>query len=207
MEHELASAAETYERIAPIYDFLDGPYEVFWKRRLRQSVFNGLSGRVLDAGVGTGCNFVAYPTNAVVTGIDISHSMLLRARKRAARMELDIELARMDLCALDLPDRIFDAIAATFVFACIPDDRQQPALSELRRVCHPAGEMRLLDYRLSEEPVRRAAMQMKAPWLKWAFSATYTPGTNKYIEAAGWRVIEERPLIRDHVLMTRLKPM
>ena len=141
-----------------------------------------------------------------MTGLDLSDSMLARARKRATRMDIDIELAQTDLSALDLPDGLFDAIVATFVFACIPEDYQQPALLELRRVCHSTGEMRLLDYRLSEEPLRRAAMQMKAPWLKWAFSATYTPGTNKYIEAAGWRVIEERPLIRDHVLMTRLKP-
>ena len=48
------SNLKRYERIAPLYDLLDFPFEHFRYRRLRPLLFRGLAGRLLDAGVGTG---------------------------------------------------------------------------------------------------------------------------------------------------------
>jgi SAM-dependent methyltransferase len=42
------------------------------------SGFEGLSGRVLEAGVGTGRNFPFYPPDSSVVGIDISPAMKCR---------------------------------------------------------------------------------------------------------------------------------
>jgi hypothetical protein len=48
----------------------------------RQMVlFAGLSGSILDAGVGTGRNFPFYPRNAKIVGIDLSPAMLARAAR------------------------------------------------------------------------------------------------------------------------------
>ena len=82
--------------------------------------------------------------------------MLERARARAEKLGLLVELRRSDLTRLDWPDNRFDAIVATFVFACIEDHEQAAALSELRRVCKPDGEIRIVDYRLSPRPLVRA---------------------------------------------------
>src|SRR5690242_13926251 len=71
-----------YQRIAPIYDLLDLPFEHCRYRRIRPLLFAGLSGRILDAGVGTGRNFPFYPADADVLGIDISPAMLERAEAR-----------------------------------------------------------------------------------------------------------------------------
>ena len=71
-----------YERIAPLYDLLDSVYELTWKGQLRGHVFEGLTGRVLDAGVGTGCNIPYYPAGAEMTGVDLSPGMLRRAEAR-----------------------------------------------------------------------------------------------------------------------------
>ncbi len=49
----------TYARIARFYDFLDGPFERKRYQAMRPVLFEGLSGRLLDAGVGTGRNIVA----------------------------------------------------------------------------------------------------------------------------------------------------
>jgi len=57
---------DRYERIAPLYDWLDLPFEYGCYRRIRPIVFQGLSGRLLDAGVGTGRNFSFYPTDCHV---------------------------------------------------------------------------------------------------------------------------------------------
>ncbi|MBV8705040.1 MAG: hypothetical protein JO118_15185 [Acetobacteraceae bacterium] len=52
----MRSNFERYQRIAPLYDALDLAFETRRYRRLRPLLFERLSGRVLDAGVGTGRN-------------------------------------------------------------------------------------------------------------------------------------------------------
>ena len=76
------SNLERYERIAPFYDLLDLPFEYGRYRKIRPLLFEGLSGRLLDVGVGTGRNFQFYPPTAKVIGIDLSPAMLTRAEQR-----------------------------------------------------------------------------------------------------------------------------
>ncbi len=200
------NARQTYERIASIYDLLDAPYEIGWKRALRRRIFEGLSGAVLDAGCGTGCNFVAYPDAVKASGCDASAAMLERARARAEKLGLLVELRRSDLTRLDWPDHRFDGIVATFVFACIEDHEQAAALSELRRVCKPDGEIRIVDYRLSPRPLVRARQKLMSAWLNGTFAATYTPTTEKYFDEAGLEVMEETFIRGDVLKMIRLRP-
>src|SRR6185312_13496853 len=75
----------TYDRIAFFYDLLDAPYEYAWRRPLRRMMFAGLSGRILDAGAGTGPNLPFYPAGAEMHAIDVSRKMLDRAPGRLRR--------------------------------------------------------------------------------------------------------------------------
>jgi hypothetical protein len=59
---------ERYERIAWVYDLFDLPYGRY--RKIRPLLFWGLSGRILEAGVGTGRNFPFYPRGSEIVGID-----------------------------------------------------------------------------------------------------------------------------------------
>ncbi|NQU70496.1 MAG: methyltransferase domain-containing protein [Rhodospirillales bacterium] len=70
----------TYNRIARLYDIFDLPFEHVRYKPLRRVLFDGLSGALLDAGVGTGRNFPFYLDGCKVTGIDFSPAMLDRAR-------------------------------------------------------------------------------------------------------------------------------
>jgi len=203
---ESLNARKTYERIAFLYDLLDAPYEIGWKRALRRRMFEGLQGAILDAGVGTGCNFVAYPAGVKAFGCDASAAMLERARSRADRLGLMVELRCSDLTRLDWADATFDGIVSTFVFACIEDHEQLAALTELRRVCKPDGEIRIVDYRLSQRPLVRAKQKLMSKWLSGTFAASYTPTTENYFEAAGLEVIEEKFLRSDVLKMIRLRP-
>ncbi|WP_294541879.1 class I SAM-dependent methyltransferase [uncultured Rhodoblastus sp.] len=200
------NARTTYERIAFLYDFLDAPYEIAWKRPLRRRVFEGLQGAILDAGVGTGCNFAAYPPGVKASGCDASSAMLERARARAAKYAQPVELRCSDLTRLDWPDDTFDGIVATFVFACIEDHEQAAALSELRRVCKPNGEIRIVDYRLSPRRLVRTRQKLMSAWLNGTFAATYTPKTEDYFDAAGLDVIDETFIRSDVLKMIRLRP-
>jgi hypothetical protein len=66
----MLSNLDRYERIAPLYDVLDLPFEYSRYRKIRPLLFHGLSGRILDAGVGTGRNIPFYPPEAEVVGVD-----------------------------------------------------------------------------------------------------------------------------------------
>src|SRR5262249_33683727 len=123
------SAAETsnfarYQRIAPFYDILDLAFEYGRYRKIRPQLFAGLSGLILDAGVGTGRNFPFYPPGARIMGIDLSPAMLARAARRRPSSATEIELREMDVTRIDLPDWHFDAAVATFLFCVLPDESQ-----------------------------------------------------------------------------------
>jgi ubiquinone/menaquinone biosynthesis C-methylase UbiE len=121
-EESLKSILGRYQRIASLYDLLDGPFESGRYRRLRPKRLAGLSGRILDAGVGTGRNFPFYPSGAEVVGIDLSPAMLARAVRRRHRSAANVELHEMDVMQLRFPDGSFDAAVASFLFASCPTD-------------------------------------------------------------------------------------
>lgn len=196
----------TYERIAPLYDWLDGIYEHSWKRRLRAELFRHARGRILDAGVGTGCNMPFYPVGSEVVGVDMSPRMLARARERARMLERPVTLLPMNLLALDFPDASFDTVVVTFVLLCLPDELQTPALRELRRVLKPGGNILLLDYRLSRKPGLRLWMRCLAPWLKWAFAGRFDPSTERYLGEAGLASTRRMSYMGDGVTMAVLQP-
>jgi SAM-dependent methyltransferase len=94
---EVTSNLQRYQRIAPLYDLLDLPFESRRYRTLRPSLFQGLTGRLLDAGVGTGRNFSFYPAGSSVVGVDISPAMLARAELRRGQLGTAIELKQRDV--------------------------------------------------------------------------------------------------------------
>lgn len=195
-----------YERVAPFYDYLDGPYEYLWKRRLRAQVFAGARGRILDAAIGTGKNMPFYPPGAEVVGLDISAGMLEKARRRAVRLGLDVALLRRDIADTGLPDAGFDAIVAAFVFCCIPEARKPAALRELRRLMAPGGKLYLLDYTMPSGPAQRAYMRLMTPWIQFMFSARYDSHLDLHFPSAGLRVEESREFFGGGVVLHVLAP-
>jgi len=119
--YSVLSTFERYQRIAPVYDLIDLPFEYGRYRRIRRLLFEGLSGRLLDAGVGTGRNFPFYPPGSAVVGIDISPAMLAWAGRRRKSAPAEIELRQMDVTRLNFADQTFDGAVATFLFCVLPD--------------------------------------------------------------------------------------
>jgi len=200
------SKQKTYNRIARLYDILDLPFEHTRYKHLRRMLFNGLSGTLLDAGVGTGRNFPYYPDGATVTGIDLSPGMLNRAQRRKAKLGTAVELREMNVLSLDFADDTFDGIVATFLFCVLDAEHQQPALEELRRVCRPGGTIRILEYDLSEDPVQRFIMKLWAPWVRFAFGAEFNRNTEQYLAAAGLELVEKKFLYRDIIKLLTVRP-
>lgn len=191
------SDLERYRRIAPFYDLLDLPFEFRRYRALRPLVFNGLTGRLLDAGVGTGRNIPFYPAGSSVVGIDMSPAMLARAGRRQGRSRGSIELKQMDVTRLDYPAGSFDAAVATFLFCVLPDELQVAALRELGRVVKPGGSIRLLEFVRPHGRLRRMMSRIWEPWMGWAYGASFDRQTEKHVPEAGLDLVEARYVVDD----------
>jgi ubiquinone/menaquinone biosynthesis C-methylase UbiE len=186
-----------YQRIAPVYDLLDLPFERRRYRALRPLLFRGLAGRLLDAGIGTGRNCEFYPSQAIVSGIDISPAMLARSRERCPTLAEGGRLHQMDVTKMTFPTASFDAAVATFLFCVLPDQLQVPALRELARVVKPGGTIRLLEYVRPKGRIRRLISRLWQPWISWAYGASFDRHTESHIPEAGLELVESSYVVAD----------
>ena len=197
----MTSTLDRYQRIAPFYDVLDFPFEYGRYRKIRPMLFTGLSGLILDAGVGTGRNFPFYPRKSRIVGIDLSPAMLARATRRRPSAVAEVELRQMDVTHLEFPDRFFDAAVATFLFCVLPDELQVPALKEIGRVVKLGGSIRLLEYTRPHGWLRRATTRIWEPWIGWAYGASFDRRTEEHIPEAGLQLLETRFVVDDLIKM------
>lgn len=203
----VTSKKRTYARIAQFYDLLDLPFEYLRYRKLRKIVFDGISGgKLLDAGVGTGRNFPYYPLETTVTGIDICPQMLSRAIHRRGRLGRQVELHEMNALDTEFADDTFDHVASTFMFCVLDDANQLPALKELKRICRSGGEIRILEYSMSKDPFRAFIMRLWAPWVHFAYGASFDRKTEQYLEDAGLELIDKDFIHLDIIKLLRVQP-
>lgn len=193
----MLSNADRYERIAPLYDLLDLPFERRRYQALRPLIFQHLGGHLLDAGIGTGRNCAFYPAGATVAGIDSSPAMLARARRRCPTLAAAGQLYRMDVTDLKFPSGSFDAAVATFLFCVLPNELQTPALRELGRVVKPGGLIRLLEYVRPRGAFRHFISRLWQPWIAWAYGASFDRETEKHVPEAGLEIVESRFVVDD----------
>lgn len=71
-----------YNRIAPLYDLMEGLIERSRYTRWRELLWSKVEGtHILEVGVGTGKNFPYYPPDAEITAVDFSDKMLERSNQ------------------------------------------------------------------------------------------------------------------------------
>ncbi|SDL09451.1 class I SAM-dependent methyltransferase [Halarsenatibacter silvermanii] len=113
--------------------------------RLAFSLFEPEAGsRVLDAGCGTGNFSIKLARRGLsVVGVDVSASMLEKARNKVERLDedLDIEFARMDAIDLEFPAESFDHAISMAAVEFIEDDSKEKFVRELLKTVKPGGEV------------------------------------------------------------------
>jgi phosphatidylethanolamine/phosphatidyl-N-methylethanolamine N-methyltransferase len=137
--------ARVYEKLASVYDVVFGPALHPGRLVARDRMGIKPDDRILEVGVGTGINTSLYPKNCHITGIDLSSSMLEKARERVAREGLrNVRLLEMDAARLTFADDSFDIVYAPYLVSVVPDPVQ--VASEMRRVCRPGGKIIILNH-------------------------------------------------------------
>jgi ubiquinone/menaquinone biosynthesis C-methylase UbiE len=179
--------AKRYDRVAWRYDFLESPMEMMAFSKLRKEMLADVSGKVLDVGTGTGKNLPYYPAGVELVGIDISPKMLAKAKTRAEKLGLDVDLQVMDVENLQFPDSTFDFIVVTFVFCSVSDPIK--GLRELARVVRDDGTILLLEHVRSENRVLGKIMDWLNPEARALFGPNINRRTVENIKRAGLEVV------------------
>jgi ubiquinone/menaquinone biosynthesis C-methylase UbiE len=112
--------------------------------------------RVLEVGCGTGNLLVQlkrlYPGTDVV-GLDPDPKALARARHKAARAAVSVQMDRGFGDELPYAEASFDRVLSCLMFHHVPTGEKDKMLREIRRVLKPGGEFHMLDF---EGPERGA---------------------------------------------------
>jgi len=155
--------ARVYENIAWFYDLTFGPALHPGRVDAIQRMAIKPGDRVLEVGVGTAINAALYPTDCSVTGIDLSSSMLEKARERVARKGVrNVRLLQMDAANLKFADDTFDIVYAPYVISVVPDP--VAVTREMCRVCRPGGRIVILNHFRSKSRVGARLERMIAPF-------------------------------------------
>lgn len=191
-----------YDRLAPWFDSLEGILEGLLFRRLRKKLWSQADGgHILEVGVGTGKNFAFYPDAARITGIDFSPKMLEQAQRKRQRKQIAVDLAQMDVQALDYADNSFDTVIASFVFCSVPKPRR--GLKELYRVCKPGGQVLLLEHVLSSNRFLAFLMNLLNPLVVKTLGANINRETLKNVQACPFRNVYLDPASSDMIKLIR----
>jgi phosphatidylethanolamine/phosphatidyl-N-methylethanolamine N-methyltransferase len=152
-----------YENLASVYDFTFGPALHPGRMQAIQRMGIRPGDRVLEVGVGTGINASLYPSDCIVTGIDLSEPMLEKARDRVARKGIrNVRLLEMDAADLKFADDTFDIVYAPYLISVVPDP--VAVAKEMRRVCRPGGRIIILNHFRSAGRIASTFERLIAPF-------------------------------------------
>jgi len=112
-----------YEHTKPVGYSIDGDIEYYLEK------LKNYTGRVLEAGVGTGRMLIPFVKNGIVTdGVDISNEMLERCRINMIQHNIVANIYHQNLTEMQLPYKYDAIIMPTGSFCLLPREQVQDIL-------------------------------------------------------------------------------
>jgi len=140
----MTAADIIYGPLTPIYDVVCGAVLQPGRRRAIAHLDPMPSDVILEVGVGTGLDLMAYRSHCRIVGIDLSRAMMAKAQKRMADVTPHVDLVQMDAAHLAFDDSTFDAVYVPYTINVVPDPLEVGR--ELVRVCRPGGRIIMLNH-------------------------------------------------------------
>ena len=154
----------------------------------RDRVCQGLHGRVLELGFGSGLNIAHYPAEVTAVGaVEPAEVGWALSRRRRRLSAVPVGRAGLDGQHLADADECYDAALVTFSLCSIPDAGL--ALREVRRVLRRGGRLHFLEHGLApDEPVRRWQRRLE-PLQQRVFAGCHlTRDVPAMMRAAGFEI-------------------
>ncbi len=143
-----------FSAIANRYDTLNSllsfGLDHLWRReaaRAALEIESNVNKRVLDVATGTAdlaISLKCYKPSVEVVAVDFVEAMLDLARKKVARLGLDISLEQGDGLALPFPSESFDVVTIAYGLRNFAD--YEKGLKEFYRVLKPKGRLVVLEF-------------------------------------------------------------
>jgi ubiquinone/menaquinone biosynthesis C-methylase UbiE len=152
----------------------------------RERIVRQAEGRVLEIGVGSGLNLPLY-THRVweVLGLDPHPRLLSMASHKPATIPSKLIEGSAEYVPLDRAS--VDTVVTTWTLCTIPD--VVAALSELRRILKPNGQLLFVEHGLaSDESVRRWQNRLTPVWKRIAGGCHLNRPIAALIEDAGFHI-------------------
>jgi SAM-dependent methyltransferase len=113
-------------------------------RAWRREVLDGLSGRVLEVGAGTGTNFALYPDSVKeVLALEPERRLAPIAREAALSAPVPVTVSDSTIESLDAGEP-FDAVVCSLVLCSV--DQPEAVLQQIFSILRPGGELRYLEH-------------------------------------------------------------
>jgi SAM-dependent methyltransferase len=113
-------------------------------RAWRREILDGLSGRVLEVGAGTGTNFALYPDSVKeVLALEPERRLAPIARQAALSAPVPVTVSDSTIESLDAGEP-FDAVVCSLVLCSV--DQPEAVLQQIFSILRPGGELRYLEH-------------------------------------------------------------
>jgi ubiquinone/menaquinone biosynthesis C-methylase UbiE len=156
----------------------------------RRRLLEGVAGRVVEVGAGSGLNFAHYPATVTeVIAIEPEPTLRAEAERAAVSAPVRVTVSHGTAEAVPLADGEVDAAVASLVLCSVPDQGQ--ALAELRRVLRPGGELRFYEHVVAQRQPMRSILQLAdrtGLWPALCGGCHVARDTGSAIEAAGFTI-------------------
>jgi len=157
-------------------------------------------GRLLNLGCAHGPDFLPFRQSFDLYGVDFSTEMLRFAQKYSRKFNLKVNLSLADVSHLPYHDETFDwAISVATYHHIKGEEERGVALSELRRVLKPGGEVFITVWNRWQPRFWFSRREVAVPWRtrgktlhRYYYLFSY-PELERLVRKAGFQVLKSFP--------------
>ena len=159
--------------------------------KLRKRYVSQAQGAVLEIGIGSGLNLSHYGADVTsITGVDPAAELTSKARERAERIDIPLEV--LGISGEEIPSEAdrFDSVVCTWTLCSIPNPYR--AIDEMRRVLKPGGKLIFVEHgRADEERVIRWQRRLEPIWKIIGGGCHLTRRPDELLTEGGFRLLAE----------------